>query len=163
MVFAAGLDGFRPVELLENHDPGQVVGEGHGAHAEAEIRPGFYPGGDPKGGADEKTGAALAGVFHLPELFREGFAGQELAFRRKDAQPGSFWNPGEDGVRLLLQPLGDFRGGGVFGEPGFRQLQEGKPAVSRQPLGVLRRRAEVKGLFQLSHGNEGDVKHTAPP
>ena len=163
VVFAAGLDGLRPVELLQNHDPGQVMGEGHGAHTEAEIRPGLHPGREPEGGAYEKAGAALAGIFHLPELFREGFAGQELAFRRKDAQPGSFGDPGEDRVCLLLQPLGDFRRRGIFGEPGLRQLQKGEPAVARQPLGVLCRGVEVEGFLQLSHGDEGDVEHGAPP
>ena len=163
MVFAAGLDGFRPVELLENHDPGQVVGEGHGAHTEAEIRPGFYPGGDPKGGADEKTGAALAGIFDLPELLREVLAGQELSLRGKDSQPGAPGNPGENGVRLPLQTLGDLPGGGVFRKPGFRQFQKGEPAVPRQPFGVLRRSAEVEGFLQLPHGDKGDVKHGAPP
>ena len=62
VVFAPCLDGFGPVQLLQHHDSGQMVGEGHGAHGEPEIRPFLHPLGDAEGGADEKTGAALAGA-----------------------------------------------------------------------------------------------------
>ena len=32
MIFAAGLNGFAAVKLLQHHDPGQVMGKGHGPH-----------------------------------------------------------------------------------------------------------------------------------
>ena len=72
MIPAAGLDGFCPVELLQHHDPGQMVGEGHGAHGEPEIRLFLDSGGHAEGGADEKAGAALAGELYVSHFFGEG-------------------------------------------------------------------------------------------
>ena len=41
MVFGPGLDGLRPVQLFQHHDPGQVVGKGHGAHGQLQVRLGL--------------------------------------------------------------------------------------------------------------------------
>lgn len=38
MVFAACLNGLRPIKLLQNHHPRQMVGKGHGTHGQTEIR-----------------------------------------------------------------------------------------------------------------------------
>ena len=64
VVFTSGLDGFRPIKLLQHHDTSQVMGESHGTHGKPEIRFFFYPGRHPKGGTDEKTGAAFAGKLY---------------------------------------------------------------------------------------------------
>ena len=52
MILASRLNGFRPVELFQNHDASQMVGEGHRPHGEAEIRPLLDPGRHTEGGAD---------------------------------------------------------------------------------------------------------------
>ena len=75
MILASRLNGFRPVELFQNHNPRQMVGEGHRPHGKTEIRPLLDPGRHTEGGADQKAGTGLAGIFHVPELVREGFAG----------------------------------------------------------------------------------------
>ena len=61
MILASRLNGFRPVELFQNHDPRQMVGEGHRPHGEAEIRPLLDMGGHAEGGADQKAGAGCGG------------------------------------------------------------------------------------------------------
>ena len=71
-----------------------MVGEGHGPHGEAEIRFLLDPGGHAEGGADEKAGAGLAGILHVPELVREGLAGQFLPLGGEHAEPGA---PGDFG------------------------------------------------------------------
>ena len=50
-----------PVDLLQHHDPGQMVGEGHGAHGELEIRLLLDLRADAEGRADEETYGRLAG------------------------------------------------------------------------------------------------------
>lgn len=75
MILAPRLNGFCPVELFQNHDPRQMVGKGHRPHGKTEIRPLLDTRGHAEGGADQKAGTGLAGIFHVPELVREGFAG----------------------------------------------------------------------------------------
>ena len=81
MVFTPCLDGLRPVELLQNHDSRQVMGEGHGAHGELEVRSFLYSFRHAEGGADEKAGAAFSGELHFPKLFRKALAGKGLSLR----------------------------------------------------------------------------------
>ena len=69
VILTAGLDGFGTVKLLQHHDPGKVVGEGHGAHGQLEVRFFFHLGGDAEGRTDEKTGRGLAGEFHWKGSF----------------------------------------------------------------------------------------------
>ncbi len=57
MVLTARLDGLGPVDLLQNHDPGQMMREGHRPHGQLKICPLLDPGSHAKGGTDEKTGA----------------------------------------------------------------------------------------------------------
>ena len=140
-----------------------MVGEGHGAHGQLQVCPGLDPWGHSKGRADEKTGAAFAGIFHLRHGLGEGFAGQLLALWGKDTEPSPLGNLGENGVRLLFQSGGDLPGGGIFRQTDFRQLQQGEAAVAPQPLGVLLSGRQIKLFFQLAHGNQRNVKHKIPP
>ena len=61
VVLAAGLNGFTAVQLLQNHDPGQVMWECHRTHGKLEICHLFDPWGHSEGRADQKAGAAFAG------------------------------------------------------------------------------------------------------
>ena len=130
MIFAAGLYGFCPVELLQHHDSGKMMGKGHGTHGQAEIGPLLHPGGDSKRRADQKTGAAFAGKLYLSQLIGEGLAGQRFSLRRKHTEPCAFRDPGENQIGFFFQALGDFCRSGIFGQTAFRQLQQGKPAVT---------------------------------
>ena len=107
MVFAAGLNGLCPVDLLQNHDPGQVVGEGHGAHGEFEIRLLLDPGGHAEGGADKKAGAGFAAELHFAELGCKALAGKLLSLGRKDAEPGPLGDLAEDQLRFLFKTGAD--------------------------------------------------------
>ena len=60
MVLAAGLNGFCPVELFQHHDPGQMMGEGHGTHGQPEICLFLHSWGHAEGRADEEACAGLA-------------------------------------------------------------------------------------------------------
>ena len=163
MILAPRLNGFCPVELFQNHDPRQMVGEGHCPHGKAEIRPLLDMGGHAEGGADQKAGAGLAGIFHVPELVREGFAGQLLPFGGEDAEPGALGDFGEDQLGFLFQPCLNLAGGGIFGKPCFRQLEKRKGAVSPQPLFFLLGGGNVEFFLELAHGDQGDAEHGKSP
>lgn len=55
VVLGSRLDGFGPVELFQDHDTGQMVGECHLPHGQEQIRLGFQRRFDAIGGANEKT------------------------------------------------------------------------------------------------------------
>ena len=57
VVLRAGQDGFGAVELLQEHDPGQVVGEGHVGQGQAEVRQGLDLRGDAVGRAQQEAEA----------------------------------------------------------------------------------------------------------
>ena len=38
MILASRVDLVRPINLLQEHDPGQMVGEGHGGHGQLHCR-----------------------------------------------------------------------------------------------------------------------------
>ena len=61
MIFTAGLDCLCPVKLFQNHNSGQMVGEGHEAHGQLKISLFLDPGSYAEGGTNEKAGAAFAG------------------------------------------------------------------------------------------------------
>ena len=96
VILAAGLDGFGTVELFQHHDTGKMVGEGHGTHAELEVRFLLDPGCHAEGRTDEKTGRGLAGEFHFLHFLGEGFTGKGLSLRREDAQPCALGDLTED-------------------------------------------------------------------
>ena len=96
VVLTAGLDGFGTVKLLQHHDPGKVVGEGHGPHGELEVRFFFHLGGDAEGRTDEKTGRRLSGQFHFLHFLGKGFTGKGLSLRCEDAQPCALGDFTED-------------------------------------------------------------------
>ena len=121
MIFGTCLNGLCPVQLLENHDAGQMMGEGHGTHGKFEIRLSFHTGRHTEGGANEKAGTAFAGQFDFLQLVREFLAGQFPAFRGKYAEPGAFGDFGENQLSFLLQTGSDFGRGGIFREPHFRE------------------------------------------
>ena len=89
MVFASCLNCFRTVELLQYHDPGQMVGESHGAHGQLEIGALFHPGSHAEGGTNEKAGAGFACVFYILQLMGKIFTAQYFSFGGKYAEPGA--------------------------------------------------------------------------
>ena len=139
-----------------------MVGEGHGAHGEPEIRPLLDSGSHAEGGADEKAGAAFSGILHGFYGFCKLLAGKGLPLGGEHAEPGPFGNPGENGIRLLFQSRSDFGRGGVLRQAAFRQFQKAEFAVPPQPLGVFRRSRNVERLLQLTHGDQCDIKHKKP-
>lgn len=163
MILAPRLNGFCPVELFQNHDASQMVGEGHCPHGEAEICPLLDTGGHAEGGADQKAGAGFAGIFHVPELVREGFAGQFLPFGGEDAEPRTLGNFGEDQLGFLFQSRLNLAGGRIFGKPCFRQLEKGKGAVSAQTLFLFLGGGNVEFFLELAHGDQGDAEHGKSP
>ena len=159
MVFAAGLDGLGPVDLLQDHDPGQMVGEGHSSHGQLEIGLVLDLLADAEGGADEEAGAALSGILHVSELVRKFLGGQDLALGSENAEPAVLRNFGEDHLRLLVKTRLDFGRGGVLREPMLGQLDELERAVALQPLLVFGGGREVELLLELAHDDQCDVKH----
>ena len=147
MILASRLNGFRPVELFQNHDPRQMVGEGHRPHREPEIRLFLDPGCHAEGGADEKTGAALSGELHGGKLFGKGFAAEFLALRCKDAEPGPLGDSAEDFLRFLFKTRLNIGRTGIFRQTVFGQFQKGKPAVAGKPLTEFRNGFPVKFFF----------------
>ena len=114
MIFAAGLDGFRPVDLLQHHNPGQMVGEGHESHGKLKICGGLDLGGNAKGRADQKADAAFSAELDRCQLFGKAFTAQLLTLRGEDAKVSPFGNFLENGFRFLIQSCRDFSRGGVL-------------------------------------------------
>ena len=67
---------------------------------------------------------------------------------------------GENHLGFLFQSGVDLRLGGGVGQLFLRQLQQGQLAVALQALLVLPHGGYVKGFFQLSHTEDGDIQHT---
>ena len=63
MILASRLNGFCPVELFQNHNPRQMVGEGHRSHGKTEIRLCLTRGDIPKEEPIKKQ------ALDLPEFF----------------------------------------------------------------------------------------------
>ena len=103
MILTTGLNGFRTVELFQHHDPCQMVGEGHGTHGKLEIRLLLDPGRQSERRTDQKTDTGFAGILYGGQLFREAFTAQFFPFRRKDAEPGTLWDFGENQLRFFFQ------------------------------------------------------------
>ena len=118
MIPASRLDGLRPVELLQDHDPGQMVGEGHFSDGQVKFRFFLYSRGNAEGGADEKAGGGLSHVFHLGKLCGEFLTAEELALGGEYAQPGPLGNRRENGLRLDGKPRGELGGAWILRQSG---------------------------------------------
>ena len=162
MIFTARLDGFSPVNLLQDHDSCQMVGEGHGAHGELEIGLFLDFGRHAEGRADEEAGAGLAGIFYFLQFVCEAFAGQFLALRGEDAEPSTFGKLLEDQICLFFETGRDFRRGRILRQTDFRQFQKGEFTVTAQTLFVFFGGGNIEFFFQFAHGDQGDVEHEDP-
>ena len=136
------------------------MGKGHGAHGELQIRPGLYLGGNAEGGADQKAGAAFAAELYLLHLPGQRLGGQELPLRGQDAEPGTFGDFSQNGLRLFVKTCGNLRRGRILRQPHLRQLQKLELTIALQPLFVFRCGCGVEFFLQLSHTNQGNRKHT---
>ena len=103
MVLTACLNGLCPVNLFQNHNPSQMMGESHRPHGEPEVSPVFHPLRHAEGGTDEKTGAGFSAELYFLQLLREVFAGQGLTLRGQNTEPGTFGDFGENQLCFLLQ------------------------------------------------------------
>ena len=159
MVFASGLDGLGPVDLLQDHDPCQMVGEGHLSHGKLEIGLVLDLLADAEGGADQETGTGFAGIFHILELSREFLAGEDLTLGGEDAKPRTLGDLLENELRFLVEARLDLGRGGVLREPVLGQLDDLEGAVALQPLFLLGGGGQVELLLELAHDDEGDIKH----
>ena len=63
MIFCSGGDLIRPIDLLQQHDPGQMVGEGHGGHGQPPVRLPLQALVQPHAAADEK--GQLLSLIHI--------------------------------------------------------------------------------------------------
>ena len=63
------LDGFGPVQLFQNHDPGQMVGKGHGRHGQAQVRGGLQGRIHAVGAAQHKAGGRPARQLDLRSVW----------------------------------------------------------------------------------------------
>ena len=163
VIFTSCLDGFGTVDLLQDHDPGQVVRESHWTHGQLEICLCLDLGCNTERRADEKAGAAFAGQLHLFQLVCESFAGKGFTLRSKDAEPSTFGKLGQDLLRFLVQSCGNLGGGGILRETVFRQLDQMKIALALQSLGIFFRGGQIKLFLQFAHGDQCDVEHSFPP
>ena len=163
MIFASRLDGLCPVKLFQNHDSGQMVGKGHGTHGKLKICPLFDPRRHAEGRTNEKTGAALSGVFYSSYFFRKTLTGKRFSLRGKDTEPGTLGNFGKDQIRFLFQACGNLGRGRVFRKPHLRQFQQRKLAIPTQPLLVFLRGGNIEFFLQFSHGDQRNIKHKTTP
>ena len=154
VIFAPRLDGLRPVDLLQHHDPGQMMGEGHFAHGELEIRLVLDLLADAEGGTDQEGGAALSGILHILQLPGKFLRGEDFSLRGENAQPGIFGDLLEDQLRFLVEARLDLGRGGVLGKPVLGKLDDLKGAVALQPLLVFLGGGEVDIMtkWALSQG-----------
>ena len=163
MILGTCLNGFAAVELLQHHDPRQMVGEGHGAHGELEVGLFFDPGGHAEGRTDEEAGAGLAGQLDLRQFLGKFLTGQLLALRGEDTEPGALGDFCENGLRFLLQARRDLGRGGILRQADLRELQQVELTLAAQTLLVLVGGGDIEFFLQLAHGDEGDFEHGAPP
>ena len=76
MIALAGVDLGGAEELLQQHDPGQLVGKGHGAHAQLEISPGRDGGMQSQRPSDNKDDITFSLREQLLQFRSYGFAGK---------------------------------------------------------------------------------------
>ena len=90
MIPGPGVDLEGPVDLLQDHHPGQMVGEGHGGHGQAQMRLLFDGWVETEGAADDQ-GQVRGPVYHpaLQGLGKLG-AGQEPALHAQGDALGAF-------------------------------------------------------------------------
>ena len=108
VIFASCGDGKSPVDLLQHHHPGQMVGKGHGGHAQPPVRLLFDALIQPHAAADEKGDLRLSLHAEVRHPAAQLIAGAGLAL---DAQGDNGPAPG--------QPFPD--GGGL--RPGVTAYQ----------------------------------------
>ena len=63
MILGAVIDLKSPVELFQQHDPGQVVGKGHGGHAHPDPGLAFQPFLQPIGASDQENKMLGGAIF----------------------------------------------------------------------------------------------------
>ena len=154
MVAAAGENALRPVDLLQHHDSGQMVGEGHGTHGEQEVSLLLQIPVQSEGGPDEEHQLGPALIPDGLQRFGQRLGGEQLPLRRQDAQPAVFRQLLPDGLSLPLQCLPDLGRGGILRQTDLRQLDEPDPAVCLEPFFIFLRRGEIELLLELSQGDQ---------
>ena len=92
-----------PINLLQNHHPGQVVGEGHGGHGKPPVGVLFDALRHPLGGADDEIQAAGPFQGVAADFGRKLFACEHLSLDAQGAGDPRSQEGGFDGVGLLFQ------------------------------------------------------------
>ena len=126
-----------PINLLQQHDPGQVVGEGHGRHGQLDVGLRLDGGVQAVAAPDEKDHVLLPADPGDGEHLEELLAGAQPPLDTQRAHPGAGRDLGPDGVPLFVQGVGDLPQGGVLGQLGLGNLDDGQLAVGGQPLDIL--------------------------
>ncbi len=141
------------VELLQQHDPRQLVREGHFGHGQTAVGPGDHLAGQAQRAADDEHGAPAALVAILQQL-RQPLAGQ---LRRVDAQGDHMVRRAEAFKQRLALLLHDPLPVGIGGMLRLGQvihLDELGPAVPGQALQVLGAGVAPVGFLEPAHAQD---------
>ena len=161
MVFASGVDLVGPVDLLQEHDPQQVMGKGHGGHGQPQIGLLFQRGVHPVGAADEEDDVSGTPGGGLRKIAGQRLAGAFLSLYAHGDEQTSGRQLCPHGIGLSGQRRPDLGRGGRFRQPFLRQLQNCQRAEAAQPLGVFRCSVQIKFFLQLPRADDRHLLHTA--
>src|SRR5215210_8092302 len=159
MVFLAPLDLYGPVELLEEHDAGEGVGERDLPERPRLVRPAHQPGREAQGAADKNRYVAPAGVAEGDEPAREVFGGDALSpLPVQGDEMGAGWDSFRDAFLLSGEDLSRGAAVHVF----LADLDDLDREVAAKTFRVLR--AAFPGpAVELADGDDGGASDHSMP
>ena len=116
------IDFKRPIDLLQQHDPGQVVGEGHGGHGQLGVGLRLDGGVKAVAAADDEDHMLLRAAARDGKHLGNFLAGAHPALHAQGRHPGAGRDFGPDGLPLLGQGVGNLPQGGVLGQLGLGSM-----------------------------------------
>ena len=159
MIFRTGGDLTGPVDLLQQHDAGQVMGKRHRRHGQPPVGLVLQVLRKAHAAADEERQLAFAGHRQLLHPAAQLHAGAGLPL---DAQGDDRPAPGQlfpyGGGLRRQRPL-NLRRRGVLRQAALRQLDDLQLAVPPQALGIFGGGLLIELLLQLSHAEDGYLLH----
>ena len=163
MVFGSCVDLISPVDLLQQHDPGQMMGKCHGGHGKAQVRLGLNGFVQAHAAADEKHQAGVPAHGEAGHAVGQLGRGEGLSLDAHGDDGGTLGELGADERGLRLQSLTDLGGGGIVGQTALRQLDDVQTAKTAEALGVFGHSLCIEPLFQLAHAYKRYFLHAALP
>ena len=158
MIAPARRNGTGAVKLFAEHQPHQLMREGHPGKGEAQRRGLLYLIAKPEGAADNE--GERAGSPHLKLIEGSGqlFGGKQLSF---DAQCNQAASRGlfEDSFSLCPESRPNLRPGRLLGKPGLLQLGDPDLSESGKPLSVLGAPVGEIALLEPAHRDDLDISH----